>query len=106
MTTNESTQKWTERNAAALALVDRLPVELQEIALINANCVSIYSTMINANKLIRAWLAEFEPDAKIDDKPGYGYGCGTRSCTATFSNGARLYWERKVKTIVVEDDQP
>ena len=107
MTANESTQKWTERNAAALALVDRLPVELQRVAkLMGNNDVWLSSMPRNndENKAVNAFLDEHCAGCKIERRDADQWGF--RAFIAHFPDGARMRWERKVKTIEVEDDQP
>lgn len=104
MSTNEPAQKWTERNAAALALVDRLPLGIERDIEIGRDMVWIYSSEPSESAAIDAFVAEHAPDSDVTrHKPTAN---GRQQCTVEFADGVFLGWFRTVTVRIVEDDQP
>lgn len=97
-------QKWTERNAAALALVDRLPVSSDQKIEVKMNQVSVYGATGVESKAIERFVAEYAPDSMI--KRGTPDGTGRQHCFVEFADGVELSWYRTVTVRIVEDDQP
>lgn len=104
MTTNEPTQKWTERNAAALALVDRLPVSDAAIVEVQMNTVCVFATTKDDAKALGRFVSEYAPDSWIEySKITID---GRQRCAVEFVDGVTLVWFRTVTVRIVEDDQP
>ncbi len=106
MTTNEPTQKWTERNAAALALVDRLPPAATRCVQFDQDydglCVLLY-TIRSEHQGLKEIIAEIAPNAVIsyrDVSPG-----GHQRCDVKLPQGFNLSWFRTVTVIIAENDQ-
>lgn len=102
--TNEAAkpQKWTERNAAALALVDRLPDDVQNGVMVGTRG-RIYVTGRPAPASLRQFLTEFAPDAETSYTRPDGYGW--QDCHIEFADGVVLQWSRKVRTVVIPDEE-
>lgn len=98
----DTPQKWTDRNAAALALVDRLPSKAQEsLSIISTNLILVHNT--EAYRAMCDFVAEFAPDSEIrKDKPE---SWGEQYMRVTFVDGVELQWKRKVRVTVVEVDE-
>lgn len=106
-TTEPAPQKWTERNAAALALVDRLPPAATRCVQFDQDydglCVLLFAVGAERQQ-VKDLIAEIAPDAVIlyrDVSPN-----GQQRCSVRLPQGFRLEWFRTVTVRVVEDDQP
>lgn len=104
--TNEAAkpQKWTERNAAALALVDRLPDELQAHVSIFRN-QKIYLGYLERGSIaiLKQFLTEFAPDSEV--KRSNPRGSGACDQTIKFADGSKLEWTTFVKVITTIVDE-
>lgn len=94
--------KWTEKNAAALALVDRLPIEAQErLSIISDNKVLVHDA--SAHHAISKFVAEFAPDSEVKRGPPESWG--EQRMRVTFADGVKLLWNRRVRVTVTTDEE-